>query len=389
MPANVYDVTAYGAVPDAGDCSGAFNAAFNALANNPEGGEIYIPPGNYLIQNQLFGATDKHFVVRGEGSGSQLVINGGMANGIVMQQVQPNNALEIRDVQINVTGATGLGNGSVLTVHGVLQGCAGLRIENVHIRLAPDSPCSNVVLVRNPSSGVVRDLNIDGYPDWGQSNTATGLYIDCDTQGANAIQLYNVNIFRTYTGIRCVGGQIHQYVMEGFQANDCTLVGVQFGLIMQGGWYQPPGNGWFGGHINAGQINIQVNTWSEFKIADTLLYLNSNNAAHGVPGPQGFIMVNGSDDVNIHNCTMRFVNEDTGAANTSGCWGVALINSTNVLIQGNFFDINEPAQSTAVYSVQGNHNVRMAFNTGRGLRSGGMLANNDGGTRSIGEDIQV
>lgn len=388
MANNIFNVLDYGAVSDGGDSSAAFNAAFNALNNNPDGGVIYIPAGNYLIQNTIFGATNKAFEVRGEGSASQLVLNGGnMANGIVMQQNTANGALEIRDLQIYVTGATGLGNGSVLSVIGTLQGVAGLRIENIHIRMSDDSPVSNVVLVRNPSQGVIRDLNIDGYSSWGQSNTATGLYIDCVIQGANAIQLFNVNVFRTYYGIRCIGGQINQqYDMEGFQATGCSCVGVQYGLVMMGGWYQPPGYGWFGGHINAAQLCVQINTWSEFKVQGALLYLNSDGRNVGGT-PQGFVLIQGSDDVQVKDNTCRFVNEETGAANTPGCYGVAATNSSNVLITGNFFDINETAGSTAVYSAGGNSNVRTAFNTARGVHA--FLANSDGAARSIGEDLAI
>lgn len=376
----VYNILDFGAQPS-GDATAAFQAAFNALNSNPMGGVIYIPPGEYVISSQIGGATDKNFIVRGSGAASRLIISGGMANGLVMQQLTPNNALELCDLRILATNCPNLGNGSIVSVIGVLQGCDGVRVDNIHFQVTDDAPCSNVLYICNPSSGVVRDVNIDGYSGWGESNSATGIYIICDTQGANAIQLINCNIFRVYTGIRCVGGQIHAYVMEGFEANECTIVGCQFGLVMQGGWYRVPGNGWRGGHINCRQICIQLDSWMEFKISDALLYLDGSAAANS----QGFIKATNCEDINVHNCTTRYVDEITGGPTQRGIWGMALLNSQNCLIQGNFFDIGR-ADSAAIYAVPGTGcaNVRSAFNTKRG--GGAALA---GDVRSIGEDIVV
>ncbi len=377
----IYNIVDYGAVSNGGDCSGAFQAAFDALNNTPEGGQIYIPPGRFLIQNPIGGTTDKSCVIKGAGAdASVLVFNGpNLNNGLVLQQVTPNNACAFKDFGVVATGCPNLGNGSVLSIIGVLQGCNGITVDGLHVRLTDDAPCSNVLYVRNPSSGVIRDFNVDGYSGWGEGNTATGIYIICDTQGANAIQLYNCNIFRVYKGIWCVGGQIQQYVMEGFEANECTLVGVQYGLHMQGGWYRPPGNAWKGGHINARQICILLETWYEFKISDTLLYLDGSAAANS----QGHIRVINCDEIQIHNNSTRYVDEITGGPTQRGIWGIAISDSSNVLVQGNFFDIGR-ADSAALYSVSGNSNVRSAFNTKRG---GG--AYGAGAYTEIGQDIVV
>ena len=120
----IYNIVDYGAVSNGGDCSGAFQAAFNALNNTPEGGQIYIPPGRFLIQNPIGGTTDKSCVIKGAGAdASVLVFNGpNLNNGLVLQQVTPNNACAFKDFGVVATGCPNLGNGSVLSIIGVLQG---------------------------------------------------------------------------------------------------------------------------------------------------------------------------------------------------------------------------------------------------------------------------
>jgi len=107
MALDTFNVLDFGALTNGTDCTGAFNAAFNALPNT--GGEIFIPSGDYTLASPLVW-NGKPVVLRGAGKGQTRLHMQHTGIGFAFTQTNPFNKVVLRDFSAfaaNTTGQTG------------------------------------------------------------------------------------------------------------------------------------------------------------------------------------------------------------------------------------------------------------------------------------------
>jgi len=104
---DVLNVVDFGALTDGSDCTAAFNAAFNAVANN--GGEIFVPAGDYTLASPLTWS-GKPVTVRGAGKGQTKLHLQHTGIGFDLSQTNPFNKVILSGFSAyaeNTTGQTG------------------------------------------------------------------------------------------------------------------------------------------------------------------------------------------------------------------------------------------------------------------------------------------
>ena len=94
MALDTFNVVDFGAVPSGGDCTAAFNAAFAAVPQN--GGEIFIPAGDYQLASSLVWA-GKALTIRGAGKGITRLHLQHTSIGFDISQTTPTNRTILRD----------------------------------------------------------------------------------------------------------------------------------------------------------------------------------------------------------------------------------------------------------------------------------------------------
>ena len=107
MTLDSFNVVDFGAVPSGGDCTAAFNAAFAAVPQN--GGEIFIPAGDYQLASSLVWA-GKPLTIRGAGKAIPRLHLSHTGIAFDISQTTPTNRTVLRDFSAlaeNTAGQTG------------------------------------------------------------------------------------------------------------------------------------------------------------------------------------------------------------------------------------------------------------------------------------------
>lgn len=91
---DILNVVDFGAVPDGGDASAAFMAAFAAVPSS--GGEVFIPAGDFVLQKALI-APAVPLIIRGAGKGVTRLHIQHTGAGFTCSQTNPFNKVVLRD----------------------------------------------------------------------------------------------------------------------------------------------------------------------------------------------------------------------------------------------------------------------------------------------------
>ncbi len=325
-----YNPIDYGASPgaSASQNTAAFAAAAGELIANG-GGAFVVPHGDFTLADTFQlnndGISAKLY---GSDKGSRLVFTGGMQNGVIMN----GRAMTVEGITMIASGAPNINQGSLLYIRGAAQ--LGSLFETISVRDVvlegrPGSDPSNFLAIQNPAFARLNGVGIVAFENESYGTKGNrGIYFfgDVDTANGSAVgdfSVQGVNVYGVQTGILVQGGTgaAGAQTVEGASFTDCVIQGAETGLRCAASGYQSPGHSWKGGHINCDGLAFDLESWAQFKIADGLFYLDAGSARK-----RGFVYVNGSTEILVHDCNMLHLPTrgpnapDTGA----GIWGVAM-----------------------------------------------------------------
>ena len=167
------DVTMYGADPTGAKSSvAAFNAAFNALISS--GGEIYVPPGHYLLDATLsFGGAP--VTLRGEGAAISVLIVSHPATAIVFNQSASQHTVSVRNIGFAaVPTATASGLALSISMPNANSNTPSCQVENVDFYVLGVSTANfgGCIYLNNVWRGVISNVSSSA----SSSSPASGTY---------------------------------------------------------------------------------------------------------------------------------------------------------------------------------------------------------------------
>jgi len=238
----------------------AFQAALDASPF------LAIPPGTYKIDATLNKLTNQAIRICGAGQGATFVqmwadadlFNLGSSGAGTGQIVVEDMTLQPR-VDMNVGAAINVRNDSVLP---------SLRFANLFIGQSSTYEFAVGVRMKNCTEAVFDRVVAYGL--------GTGKFIAWDlssTVAATVPKFFACSVYNAK-----YGWQITNTVnpgIEGAQFYGCDAVGVKRGVVFNnpyGPTYLPPQLCWMGGHINASEMNFDLNNMSQVMIQGALLY---------------------------------------------------------------------------------------------------------------------
>jgi hypothetical protein len=313
--ADIINVKDFGAVGDNNtNDTNAFTQAFNAVANT--GGELYIPPGRYRLNQRISITTAKSVSIRGSARGaSELIWASGSTNGggisiTYTNANQTNTSPEVRNLSL-YTEANGVGIALLITAPSPVQNTPhhqGPVVDNLVIHGNDlGTQCWNTgIEFKDCWYTKIDFVFIRG--KWENGPTLTSLN---GFKFTNCMGVYakNFTIFHVTNGVldavastsALVGG-------EGFMFSDFEMVGVTNGFNLQAPVTRP-GTNIGPGHINAYLFGIHCYLKNDLTIHDLLIYKTPSVSSNYVG-----IQLYDCRSCHIHNCMISGESTGTGGS---------------------------------------------------------------------------
>jgi hypothetical protein len=232
---DVVNLLDFGAVTGGADCTNAFNAAFAQIGQN--GGEIFIPPGDYWISTPL-SLSGKAVTIRGCGRGQSRLHFQHTGIGL---DFAPNNLFDkiiVKDISFYAESLSGQTQAAIRVTYPSTQsfGYATVSINEAEFFSYPNqangtSPFPQTflrgVILNNCWSSQIRNVSWFGPPATAGATTSATIEINgsIDTR-IDGIQAYYGNAVVVQTGY-CEGLYIHAPLVVGvdylfLQTNETT-----------------------------------------------------------------------------------------------------------------------------------------------------------------------
>jgi hypothetical protein len=256
-PFNVRSYGASGALNCAADTTGFLNA----LAAIPaSGGEVYVPAGNYCLNQSLL-VSGKSIAFRGEGKKLSNIRWDAGANGIEYYAANSSQSLTVKSLSLIANNGI-----SGTAIYGSWPaGAVTSTLSITDVAISHYSPVtwnswSYGVRVANASNAVITDFDISG-PS-GYSGNQAAVRLEGQTLNANVA---HGSVLFYKDGVQMVG------TSEGLHADDLDLVGVLRGIVMDT-QSSLPGTSISNCHIAAVDKGIYLWRRGDVAISGNLLY---------------------------------------------------------------------------------------------------------------------
>jgi hypothetical protein len=357
----------------------AFRAAGADLIN-AGGGAFVLPGGSFNLNETLqFESTTAAIKMYGADTESRLIWSGaGIHNGLILNMF----ASKIEGFRAIVSACPDIGDGSVIYMRGNSNPASPgkLFVTDVSFEGRPDARPQNFLAYQNGQHGRINGVDVVSYSNESFGTKGTGILIFSEHQAIQASvgdsSVYGVTVAGVDTGIVIEGGNGvgGNQQIEGISVTDLVAYGVQTGLRYSASGYQCPGHSLKGGHINCAKVAVQLDSIAQFRISDIEMYIDA-----GSPFKQGFVLLNGSTQIDVHDIEMIHLAQAYGPDTGAGIFGVAAAAGTTIVNAHDIDCMGFAAGSAAVFNAGGGggvmaHHVRK---TGGGLILAGAVT--DGG----------
>lgn len=320
---------------------------------------VYIPAGDYKVTATLTKTNGGSLTLFGDGIGVTNIVK--YNDSDLCQITNTSSGGVISFGEMSLVPGSDMVSGAALNLRSD-SALPSVRLKNLFIGTPAVNEFKYGVRLNNCTEAVMEGVVCYGL--------GTSKFISFDisaTAAATVPKFSKCSVYNALYGVNITNSTSPG--IEGVQLYGCDIVGVNTGLRFRntfGPTYFPPHIAWFGGHINAGFRNIDIETASQIIVQGALLY-NSGN-----PG----------DFIRLHQCSDYLISNNEFVALGGTAAGVVLSTSAEPinggLVTGNKFSINGSANCVLLDASKIINNV---FVTGNQMVTGAAIFAATGGTK--------